>query len=78
MMNAAFNRCFQSPFSYWDPQHYGRYFASFELLMAVMASTYVGVAARYKPMRIIGRVNLGLYAAGITLALVLWARLASK
>jgi hypothetical protein len=33
---------FQSPISYWDPRHYGREFAIFELLLDIALLAYVG------------------------------------
>ncbi|MEM8809861.1 MAG: hypothetical protein AAGF01_27900 [Cyanobacteria bacterium P01_G01_bin.38] len=32
---------FESPISYWDPDHYGTLFAPFELMLLIIASLYV-------------------------------------
>ena len=61
---------FESPISYWDPAHHGRLFAIIELLFAIGASLFVAIRGHYKPMRIVGRINLGLYLIVATMVLV--------
>ena len=51
----------ESPISYWDPQHYGHIFAVFELLFGIAASVYVAFRGHHKPMRMVGRINLGFF-----------------
>ena len=63
---------FESPVSYWDPAHFGVYFAISELLFAVIACSYVGWRGKDLPMRVVARTTLGLYLLGIGFALVVW------
>lgn len=63
---------FISPVSYWDPKHFGIYFASFELLFSIGASVYVGIKSKDLPMRIAAFGTLSLYPLAIVLALIFW------
>jgi hypothetical protein len=63
---------FDSPVSYWDPSHYGLYFAIGELLFAVIGCAYVGRKGKDFPARAVAVTTLCLYAVGIAFALVVW------
>ena len=63
---------FHSPISYWDPRHYGQYFALFELCFSVVACGFVCWKAGRWPLRIAATGTLMLYAVGIGFALVMW------
>ena len=52
---------FHSPLSYWDPEHYGRYFMPLEFLGAMAASFWVATHGRHRPMRWIAGFNFGFY-----------------
>lgn len=67
---------FQSPLSYWDPKHHGIYFAVFEFCFALAVSGFLAVWGKHRPMRVAGRVNLGLYFLGLMLVGILWLQLA--
>lgn len=67
---------FQSPISYWDPKHFGMIVAPLELLFAVVASAWVSFQAPHKPMRVVARINLGLYLLVLAIALLVWVRFA--
>lgn len=63
---------FISPVSYWDPKHFGLYFASFELLFSVATCGLIGYKSKNWPMRIAAYGTLSLYSLAIVLALCLW------
>lgn len=70
---------FASPVSYWDPKHFGFVFAPLELLFAVAASWFVASRGAHKPMRVLGRINLGLYGIVLlTIAAFLWRFIARQ
>ena len=62
----------QSPISYWDPQHYGGYFAILELAFSIAACGFVGWTAHSASMRIAAFGTLLMYAIGIGFALLVW------
>ena len=62
---------FESPISYWDPEHYGRLVGSLELLGVVLGS--IVLVRRRGPWRFIGLGCLSLYALFLSFALRVWA-----
>ena len=58
---------FESPFSYWDPEHHGIVFAILELLFAVGACVFVWRRGEKPPKRVAMCV-LGIYASVFALA----------
>lgn len=65
----------ESPFSYWDPRHYGRFFMWLELVLAVGACLFVGFGGKSFPMRLLALGTLSLYGLAITFAIVMWGML---
>ena len=63
---------FESPVSYWDPRHYGVYFAISELIFALTACAFVSRRAPSAPMRAAAVATLTLYFLAIGLALCFW------
>ena len=63
---------FASPVSYWDPRHFGVYFAIGELLFAISACGYVGWNTSSQSMRVAAFGTLSLYAVGILFAIFVW------
>jgi hypothetical protein len=64
---------FQSPVSYWDPAHYGLFFAGAETLLVIAGAL---VLSRYCPphaWRILGGASLLVYLALGAFALSMWA-----
>ena len=60
---------FASPFSYWDPRHFGRVFMTLEMILALAACAFV-VRKGAQPMRRIASVLLVLYVCIVCLAMV--------
>jgi hypothetical protein len=63
---------FSSPFSYWDPKHYGHYFMWCELIFVIGASTFVGWKGDHLAIRSVAFTTLAFYLVGFTFALVVW------
>lgn len=63
---------FESPVSYWDPAHFGQFFAVGELAFAVAGCGYVGWTGKDYPMRVVAKSTLMLYTVGILIAAVIW------
>jgi hypothetical protein len=61
---------FESPVSYWDPDHFGQYFIAIELLFAVVGCAYVGWTGKDFPMRTVAVTTLLLYAVVIVILVV--------
>lgn len=66
---------FESPFSYWDPKHFGIYFASIELLFAVVTCSYLGWNAKSKPFRVVACWMLSIYGLALVVAISFWVKL---
>ena len=65
---------FESPVSYWDPEHFGLIFAAFELTFAIASLIYV-IRKGSTPIKRIAIGTLAIYIAGIgLLAFVLGKR----
>jgi len=64
---------FQSPVSYWDPNHYGHIFSIFEILMVVISCVILFYGYNSLP----GKVTVGLiglcYLAYLAYVLIVWA-----
>ena len=63
---------FFSPVSYWDPKHFGRYFAIFELLFAITTCILIGRRTEDRAMRVAAFGTLSLYGIAIAIALLFW------
>ncbi len=63
---------FESPLSYWDPNHHGGVFMWLELLFAIGSSTFVIRTAESPPIRYIAAATLFLYFAGLSFAAIMW------
>ena len=63
---------FESPVSYWDPNHHGMIFAICELVFSIGACTFVLVKNPSAPMRAIAGTTLAMYAIGIAFAITFW------
>lgn len=64
---------FESPISYWDPNHFGHYFLWLELGFALTASFHVARTGKSSSMRALAAATLALYAAGIVFAAIVWS-----
>lgn len=63
---------FESPISYWDPQHHGVIFAIVEMIFAITACGMVGWKTTATSMRAAAFCTLGFYGLGIAFAFVFW------
>lgn len=64
---------FESPVSYWDPAHFGRYVGLGELALLVGGTVLLCRRYTERPRRIAVLLAAGTYAAGLLYALVIWA-----
>lgn len=62
---------FESPVSYWDPDHHGREFMVLELLAAITACLWVCRRSPDTGMRRMATATLGLYALGVTIVVLI-------
>ena len=63
---------FESPISYWDPQHYGRQFAAVEILFVLVGGIELVRRSRHPAWRFVGALTLTSYAAFIAFAVAVW------
>lgn len=63
---------FISPVSYWDPKHFGIYFALFEIIFAMVACVFIGRGTEDRAVRVAAFGTLSLYVIGIAIALLFW------
>jgi hypothetical protein len=63
---------FESPVSYWDPQHYGRLFGAVELLLVFAAGSRLMLRRGPPAWKLVGAVVLACYAAFIAFAVLVW------
>jgi hypothetical protein len=63
---------FESPVSYWDPNHHGRMVMWLELGLATAACLFVGVTSPQLPMRVFAWATFAIYAAFIIFAMMVW------
>lgn len=64
---------FESPFSYWDPAHYGTIFASVEVLLVVASSILLYRRYQSRGARLANSILIFSYALYFGYALVVWA-----
>lgn len=63
---------FQSPVSYWDPQHHGRFLALAELAFVVAGSGFLVLRSPLPAWRVVGAATLAAYAIFVAFALLVW------
>ncbi|MEM8865925.1 MAG: hypothetical protein AAGF31_10325 [Planctomycetota bacterium] len=63
---------FESPVSYWDFNHYGRWTLPTELLLTVAGCIYLIVANHATSSRAVGGVTLAVYVSFACFAALVW------
>ncbi len=63
---------FRSPVSYWDPRHYGSFFAPLELLFVLVGSVLLITTWKDRSVRLIACAILLVYALFIAFAMFVW------
>jgi len=63
---------FESPVSYWDPAHFGRWVGIVEIAFVLGGAGTLAFRSETRPWRIVGSVTLAAYASFIAFAWITW------